>query len=213
MDYDLYVVIDEDYRPGLDLAQLTHAVAENGASVIQLRCKHSCDQRFYDLALSLRQVTLCYRLPLIINDRLDIALAVDADGVHLGQEDLPASVARRILGEGKIIGVSAATPEEARLAAEAGASYLGVGAIFATGTKSDAGDPIGPEAISAIRPVCSLPLVGIGGIALANAASVIRAGGDGVAIVSAIMGSDDPASATAALLRTVKAAKSELLVR
>lgn len=208
MEYDLYVIVDDGYRPDLDLVHFTQTVAENGASVVQLRCKRSSSQRFYDLALAVRQVTLRYHIPLIINDRLDLALAVDADGVHLGQEDLPASVARRILGEDKIIGVSAATPAEAKQAVAAGADYLGVGAVFATGTKSDAGDPIGPTAVSAIRLVCSLPIVGIGGISLANAASVIRAGADGVAVVSAIMGSKDPVRATTSILHNIKAAKA-----
>lgn len=213
MKYDVYVIIDDEFGRGRDLVEMAQACIRGGAGMMQLRCKDCSDQRFYELACSIRQITADSAVPFIVNDRVDIALAANADGVHVGQDDLPASVARTLLGSGKLVGVSAATPREARQAVAAGASYLGVGAVFATGTKPDAGSPIGPDAIAAVRSACPLPIVGIGGISPEKAHLVIEAGADGVAVVSAVMGDSDPQAATARLVEIVRGAKAALAGR
>ena len=141
------------------------------------------------MALQLRKLTREAKVPFIVNDRLDIALAADADGVHVGQADLPASVVREIMGPGKILGVSVDTVEEAILAEKDGADYLGVGPVFeARGTKPDAGEPLGVDRIARIRRHCRLPIVAIGGIDAENARKVREAGADAAAVISAIVG-------------------------
>jgi thiamine-phosphate pyrophosphorylase len=145
-------------------------------------------------------------VPLIVNDRLDVALAC-AQGVHVGQDDLPCAEVRRLAGERLIVGVSVSTPEEARRAEAEGASYLGVSPIFATPTKTDTPPATGLAGLAAIRRATHLPLVGIGGVNVRNAAEVIRAGADGVAVVSAIMSADDPASSARELLEAVRSAR------
>jgi thiamine-phosphate pyrophosphorylase len=207
VNLELYVIIDEHYLHGKDLLDITAKVIRGGATTVQLRSKNATGLDMYELALNVRRLTAEAGVSFIVNDRVDIAMAVDADGVHLGQDDMPAAVARRILGPGKIIGVSAATPEEAAQAEKDGATYLGVGAIYATGTKNDAGAPIGPEAIKAVTRACSLPAVGIGGINAANAAPVVDAGASGVAVISAIVGHADPEAAASEVLQVVRTAK------
>jgi thiamine-phosphate pyrophosphorylase len=188
----LYLVTDEHLSRGRSHLEVAEAAIRGGADVIQLRDKSSDSGELYRIALALRKLTLESKVPLIINDRLDIALAVDADGLHLGQDDLPASVARRLLGPGRILGVSTETPEEALLAEKDGADYLGVGPIFeARGTKADAGDPKGPGMIAPIRAKCRLPIVAIGGIKAGNARSVREAGADAVAVISDIVAAED----------------------
>ncbi len=188
----LYLVTDEKVSLGRTHLEVAEAAIRGGADVIQLRDKTSSSGALYQAALALRKLTREAKVPLIVNDRLDIALAVDADGVHVGQDDLPASVARRLLGPGRILGVSTETPAEALQAQKDGADYIGVGPIFeARGTKADAGDPKGPGMIAPIRRECRLPIVAIGGIKAENARSVREAGADAVAVISAIAGADD----------------------
>jgi thiamine-phosphate pyrophosphorylase len=188
----LYLVTDERVSRGRSHLEVAEAAIRGGADVIQLRDKTASSGVLYQVALALRKVTRDAKVPLIINDRLDIALAVDAEGVHVGQDDLPASVARKLLGPGKILGVSTETPEEALQAEKDGADYLGVGPIFeARGTKADAGAPKGPGMIAPIRKVCRLPIVAIGGIKAGNAPSVREAGADAVAVISDIVGAED----------------------
>ncbi len=144
-------------------------------------------------------------IPFIVNDRLDIALAADADGVHVGQSDLPASVVREIMGPGRILGVSVDTVEEAILAEKDGADYLGVGPVFeARGTKPDAGLPLGVDRIARIRRRCGLPIVAIGGINAENARTVREAGADAAAVISAIVSADDIAQAARRLKRILE---------
>jgi thiamine-phosphate pyrophosphorylase len=198
----LYVITDELVSRKRSHLEVAEAAIRGGADVIQLREKSASSGRFYEVALALRKLTRESCVPLIVNDRVDIALAVDADGVHVGQDDLPASVVRKILGSGKILGVSTETPEEARRAVADGADYLGVGPIFeARGTKADAGAPKGPEMIGPIRRCTSLPLVAIGGIQEGNAVFVRNAGADAAAVVSAIVGADDIAEAARRMKR------------
>lgn len=188
----LYVVTDEELSRGRSHIQVAEAAIRGGADVIQLRDKTASGSRLYQVALVLRKLTSEARISFIVNDRLDIALATDADGVHVGQKDLPASAARKILGPGRILGVSAETVEESVQAERDGADYLGVGPVFeARGTKPDAGDPAGLELITRIRTHCRLPIVAIGGIHAGNARDVRRAGAEAAAVISAIVAADD----------------------
>jgi thiamine-phosphate pyrophosphorylase len=188
----LYVITDEQVGRGRSHLQIAEAAILGGADVLQLRDKESSGGRLFRVALQLRKLTREAKVPLIVNDRLDIALAVDADGVHLGQADLPASVARNIMGSGRILGVSAETVAEAVAAEKDGADYLGVGPVFdARGTKPDAGEPQGLELIANVRRHCRLPIVAIGGIDADNARKVLEAGADAVAVISAIAAADD----------------------
>ena len=167
--------------------------------MVQLREKTAGSRDFYQLALRVQQITQQYKLPLIINDRLDIALAVDADGVHVGQEDLPVSVVRRLLGPDKIIGATAATVAAALQAEAEGADYIGSGAMFPTLTKP--GKPVLPMSVLAqIKQAVQVPVVAIGGITADNLLALKNTGVDGIAVVSAIMNSTDPAAATQEIL-------------
>jgi thiamine-phosphate pyrophosphorylase len=198
----LYVITDEKASRGRSHLQVAEAAIRGGADVLQLRDKEASGGRLYRVALRLRELTRDAKVPFIVNDRLDIALAADADGVHVGQADLPASVVRRILGPGKILGVSVDTVEEAVLAEKDGADYLGVGPVFeARGTKPDTGEPLGIECIARIRRHCRLPIVAIGGINAENARKVREAGADGAAVISAIVAADDIAQAARRLKR------------
>lgn len=165
-----------------------------GATLVQLREKNLSTADFLDLARQLKHITALHNVPLIINDRLDIALAADADGLHVGKEDLPVALARRLLGPGKILGATAANVADAMAAEQAGADYIGSGAVYPTSTKP--GKPVLPLTVLAqIKQAVQIPVVAIGGITPANAAPVLAAGVDGVAIVSAIMASADPFAA------------------
>ena len=192
----LHVLTDRKMSRGRTHLQVAEAAIAGGADVLQLRDKEASSGLLYREALRLRKLTREAKVPFIVNDRLDIALAVGADGVHVGQSDLPASVVRRILGPGKILGVSAVTVEEAIRAEKDGADYLGVGPVFeARGTKPDAGEPQGVDRIAQIRRHCRLPIVAIGGIDAENARKVRKAGADAAAVISAIVAADDIAQA------------------
>ena len=198
----LYVITDPKASRGRSHLQVAEAAIVGGADVLQLRDKEASSGRLYRVALQLRKLTRDAGIPFIVNDRLDIALAVDADGVHVGQADLPASVARNIMGPGRLLGVSVDTVEEAVLAERDGADYLGVGPVFeARGTKPDAGLPLGVERIALIRRGCGLPIVAIGGINAENARTVREAGADAAAVISAIVAADDIADAARRMKR------------
>ena len=201
----LHVLTDRKTSRGRSHLQVAEAAIAGGADVLQLRDKEASSGLLYREALELRKLTRDAGIPFIVNDRLDIALAVDADGVHVGQSDLPASVVRRILGPGKILGVSVATVEEAVRAERDGADYLGVGPVFeARGTKPDTGEPMGLDVIARIRPHCRLPIVAIGGINAENVRKVREAGADGAAVISAIVSTDDIPQATRRLKRILE---------
>jgi len=188
----LYVITDPKASRGRSHLQVAEGAIAGGADALQLRDKEAPGGLLYRVALQLRKVTREAGVPFIVNDRLDIALAAGADGVHVGQADLPASVARALLGPGKILGVSVDTVEEAILAERDGADYLGVGPVFeARGTKPDAGEAVGVDRISRIRSRCGIPIVAIGGINAENAAMVRRAGADAAAVISAVVAADD----------------------
>ncbi len=201
----LYVITDPKASRGRSDLQVAEAAIAGGADVLQLRDKEASSGRLYEVALQLRKLTRDAGIPFIVNDRLDIALAADADGVHVGKTDLPASVARKIMGPGRILGVSVDTVEEAVLAERDGADYLGVGPVFeARGTKPDAGPPLGVDRIARIRRRCGLPIVAIGGINAENARTVREAGADAAAVISAVVSADDIAHAARRLKRILE---------
>ncbi len=205
--WDLYVITDELLSGGRTHEEQARAALAGGAGVIQLRDKTASSARLYEAAVTMRRLCRDAGALLIINDRVDIALAADADGVHLGPDDLPVAVARRLL-PGRLIGASAGTVAEAIAAERDGAGYLGTGAIYeARGSKADAGAPVGPERVRAIRAAVRLPIVGIGGIKVENAAPVIAAGADGVAVITGVVAAPDIAVAARALLAVVAGAR------
>lgn len=176
------------------LESAVRQAVSGGCSVIQLREKDCTSRDFFEQAVRLKKITDEFNVPLIINDRIDIALAVDAAGVHIGQEDIPAAAARRILGADKIIGVSAGTVAEALAAVRDGADYLGVGALYPTATKQDA-DTVSRETLAEIRRLADIPIVIIGGINRQTAGNFKNMGIDGLAVVSAVIAADDIAEA------------------
>ncbi len=205
IDYTLYLVTDREIMSCATVEESVERAIAGGASIVQLREKSCGSREFYELARRVKKITSARGVPLIINDRLDICLAADADGVHLGQKDIPCSVARKILGADKIIGVSAALPEEARQAELDGADYLGVGAVFTTSTKSDT-RPVTPDIIRQIRASVSIPFVAIGGINSGNISRLYGLGINGAAVVSAVVAQNDIEAAA----REIRAAAEKL---
>ncbi len=201
IDYTLYLVTDRDLFPGIRLAAAVEQAIRGGVTVVQLREKNACSRDFHAIAREVKEITDRYSVPLIINDRLDIALAVDAAGAHIGQDDLPARAAREVLsGRGKILGVSAATAAEALQAQADGADYIGAGSVFATGTKKGV-RPLLREELKKIKQAVNIPVVAIGGINESNVRLLQGTGIDGIAVVSAILGRDDVQKAAADLKR------------
>lgn len=194
VDYTLYVCTDRGLMSSASVEESVEAAIRGGATVIQLREKEVTGRQFYETALAVKKVTEQYQVPLIINDRIDIAMAVDAAGVHLGQKDLPVQVARKLLGEDKIIGISAAKPEEAEQAMQEGADYLGVGAMYQTSTKSDT-RPVTIETLKKIRAAVPIPIVVIGGIGKENAMNFKPLGINGIAVVSSVVAQKDVTAA------------------
>lgn len=189
-DYSIYLVTDDGCLQGRALIDCVREALEGGVTLVQYRAKTASSAEMYDEALQLKALCDNFNVPLIINDRLDIAMAVGAAGVHLGQDDLPCAAARRILGEDYIIGVSAHNPAEAKAALQSGADYLGCGAIFGTATKADV-KKLGTDGLAAICREKGLPVVGIGGVTADNYREVRAAGADGAAIVSGILAQPD----------------------
>lgn len=213
LDLSLYVItaeVKEKKRSHLDVAR---AALEGGATIIQFREKEYSTRQLFQMALKLRDLTADYKKPLIINDRLDIALAVEADGIHLGWDDLPFDYAFKI-GQGlKIIGLSVRSLKELRLLSRFRASYFGAGPVFPTPSKSDATRPFGLSVLKEVVKRSSLPVVAIGGITTENVDEVLRCGVSGVALISAIAQADDMTGATLKFkekLKTYWEAKSEL---
>jgi thiamine-phosphate pyrophosphorylase len=207
---DTYLVTQEDLSDGRSTESIVDAAIEGGVDVVQIREKHRSARTQLELAEALREPTAEADVPLIINDRLDIALAADADGVHLGADDLPVSVAREHLGEEAIIGRSVSTVEAARAAEQAGADYLGVGAVYTTDSKNvdDEENGIGLAVVEDITDAVDIPLVGIGGVTPERTPDVVEAGADGVAVITAITEADDPEQATRKLGEQVEQGKS-----
>lgn len=189
-DYSIYLVTDEGCLQGRALLDCVREALDGGVTLVQYRAKTASSAEMYAEALQLKALCDNFKVPLIINDRLDIAMAVGAAGVHLGQDDLPCAAARKILGEDYIIGVSAHNPAEAKAALQSGADYLGCGAVFGTATKADV-KKLGTEGLTAICREKGLPVVGIGGVTADNYREVRAAGADGAAIVSGILAQPD----------------------
>ncbi len=206
-DPSVYVIVDRTFGRGRPVEDIVTAAVAGGATMVQLREKEWSAGRVVEAGRRMLDVTRRAGVPLIINDRADIAMAIGADGVHLGPDDLPVRDARLLLGPEKIIGASAATVEEALAAQTAGADYVGVGSVFPTTSKPDAGDAIGVEPLVRIKAAVRIAVVAIGGITHANAFLAIRAGADGVAVISAVVGADDVADATRRLVEAVHAAR------
>jgi thiamine-phosphate pyrophosphorylase len=207
-DCCLYLVTDRRWLGGRNLCDVLEEALQGGVTLLQLREKDISSQDYYHLAAKVKKTADKYHVPLIINDRLDIALAVDAAGVHLGLDDLPIPVARKILGDDRIIGASAATVSEALRFQEQGADYLGVGAVFPTETKLG-NERVGFEDLRRIKAAVRIPVAAIGGIKAEHVRDVMATGVDGVAVVSAIMDQPDIGAATrklAVLISKVKEA-------
>lgn len=198
IDLSLYLVTDNSENEEKFLKTIEEAI-KGGVSVVQIREKTADTLEFYNLALKVKEITTKYDIPLIINDRVDVALAIDADGVHVGQSDMPCDVTRKLIGENKILGVSAATISEAKKAESDGADYIGTGAVFPTATKDDA-PKITKKDLSDIVKSINIPVVAIGGITLENASELKDTGIAGLSVVSAIMSADNPKKASEELL-------------
>ena len=211
-DWDVYLVTGESLSGEHTTPEIVERAIDGGVDVVQLREKDLPVRERYEMGRALRERTREAGVTFIVNDRADLAAVLDADGVHLGDDDLPIRVARRLLGDGAIIGRSVSTVENAEEAEAAGADYLGVGAIYRTNSKTDVSESqqgIGPERISEISAAVDIPVVGIGGVTADNAAEVVAAGADGVAVITEITKADDPAAATAALGEAVERGRAE----
>lgn len=207
IDYSVYLVTDRGLSRGRSTLEILQGAVRGGVTCVQLREKNCPIRDFIEQADSIKAYLRAHDIPLIINDRLDVAQAVGADGVHLGQSDMPLNVAREILKDSMIIGISAESLGDAIEAEKGGADYIGVSPIYATPTKTDTAPPFGLEGLREIRNAVRIPLVGIGGLTKDNAGEVIKHGADGVAVVSAIVSADDPELATKELLKTVTQAR------
>ena len=199
-DYSIYLVTDDGCLQGRALIDCVREALEGGVTLVQYRAKTASSAEMYAEALQLKVLCDSFNVPLIINDRLDIAMAVGAAGVHLGQDDLPCAVARKLLGEDYLIGVSAHNPAEAKAALQSGADYLGCGAVFGTATKADV-EKLGTDGLAAICKAKGLPVVGIGGVTADNYREVRAAGADGAAIVSGILAQPDIRATVKAIAR------------
>ncbi len=202
-DFTLYLVTDRRWLGERTLWDSVEEAIRGGVTLVQLREKEISSKEFLELAQRVKEVTDRQGIPLIINDRIDIALAMGADGVHVGPEDLPVPLARKLLGDGKIIGASAASVDEALLFQTQGADYLGVGAVFPTATKRGT-EKVGLDDLRRIKSAVHIPVVAIGGINMENVTPVIETGVDGVAVVSAIMDQTDIRGAARQLLSLLK---------
>ena len=195
IDYSVYLVTDRRNKTDEEFLNIIEEAIKGGTTIVQLREKTASTKEFYDLALRVKEITSRYDVPLLINDRIDIALAVDSEGVHIGQDDMPADIAREIIGDDKILGVSASTVEEAKKAENDSADYIGSGAVFPTATKDDA-DSVSKEELKEIVDSIDIPVVAIGGITVENASTLKGSGIAGVSVVSAIMSAEDPKEAS-----------------
>lgn len=203
INWSLYAIIDKRFLRGRPIKQIAEALLEGGVGVIQLRDKTGDIRAFYDDALALKEVAAYHRVPLIINDRADVAIAADADGVHVGQEDLPVPVVKALLGKDKIIGVSVHDLQEFETMTGHDPTYFGVGTIYKTAIKSER-NATGVAIIKQVSARTDKPIVAIGGIDVANAALVIEAGADGVAVISALLCAPDVKTEAEAFILTIQ---------
>lgn len=209
-DWRVYVLTTGPAQArGRSHLEIADAAIRGGATAVQLRMKDASARAIVETARVLASRCREAGVAFIVNDRVDVALAAEADGVHIGQDDLPAGAARAVLGAAPLLGVSAATVVEAAAAAQAGADYLGVGAVYGTATKPDAGAAVGLARIRDVAASCDLPIVGIGGITVENAGAVIRAGAAGIAVITAVTMAEDMAEATRRLRQEVDRARGQ----
>ncbi len=204
LDFKLYVITGENDHPGRSMLEVMEAALKGGADIVQLRDKAISKRDLLEKAKRLKDLTAKYNVPLIVNDHPDVALAVEADGVHLGQDDMPVAVARQIMGPDRIIGVSTHRMEQAREAVEAGADYIGVGPVYATGTKPGR-QPVTTAYVSQVAAEIRIPWVAIGGITPDNAFEVLNAGASRLCAVSAVVGSEDPEAVCRKLKEQIEA--------
>lgn len=207
MDYSLYLVTDAQLGRGRSQLEIVAAAIQGGVTMVQYREKSASTRHMIEEAAMLCQLCRCHHVPFIVDDRVDVALAVDADGVHVGQEDMPTGLARRLIGRERILGVSVENAAQLGAAVAEGADYVGASPIFATPTKPDAPPPMGLQGLKGVAHASPVPVVAIGGLNASNAASIIHAGAAGVAVVSAIVGADDIQEAARRLLRIIKEAQ------
>jgi len=203
IDWKLCLVADVEAAEGKYIILAIEKAIEGGVSLVQLRAKNLESREYLELSLKAHEITKIKNIPFIINDRVDIAFSCKADGVHLGQDDLPLFFTRKILGKKKLIGVSVNTVKEAKEAEQGGADYLGVGPIYFTQTKKDIRPPIGLEGLRDIRRRVEVPILAIGGVNAKNAREIIETGADGVAVVSAILASENIEEAARELAEAV----------
>jgi thiamine-phosphate pyrophosphorylase len=204
IDFSVYLVTDRPLAGGRSLVDVVRDAVMGGVTVVQVREKDASVREYLSILRDVKAVLDPLSVPLVVNDRVDVALAAGAAGIHVGQQDMPCADVRRLVGPSRLIGVSVSTPQEAEQAETDGADYLGISPVFVTPTKTDTPDATGLEGLRAIRKATRLPLVAIGGIHEGNAAGVVAAGADGVAVVSAIMSAQDPEGAARALLGEVE---------
>ena len=205
LDLLLYLVLDPDLCGGPEgMVRTARLAAESGATVVQLRAPSWKKRQWLETARELKSVLQPLGVPLIINDHIDIALAVDADGVHVGQDDLPVAEVRRLIGPDKWLGLSVTNAEQLAEVPYGSVDYLGIGPVYPTGTKSDAAPVVGVTAFAELVAASRLPVVAIGGIQAGNCQPPMQAGAKGVAVVSAICGQADPARATKVLLEKLR---------
>ena len=210
MNYELYIITDQRISHGKSHLEVAAAAISGGATVIQFRDKEIRNSEAIEVCHKIHKLTREKGIPFIVNDRVEVARAVDAEGVHLGQEDMSFSSARKILGKEKIIGVSVETVGQALKAAKGGADYLGVGPIYPTATKVDAGEALGVARLREIKKAVNLPVVAIGGINEENLEEVLKVGADGVAIISAVVGAPDITQACRKLKNKIEYIKKRL---
>lgn len=206
-DWGLYLITSQELSRGRTTLEVVQEAVAAGVQVVQLREKTFSSRELVEIGLAIREITRQHGVHFIVNDRVDVALAVEADGVHLGQQDIPVKYARQIMGSQKIIGISATTLAEALEARKAGADYLGVGPIFTTQSKPDAAAALGLEGLKQIREAVDLPLVAVGGINRANADTILEHGADCISVISAITAADNVYRATRELLNIISRQK------
>ncbi len=206
-DLSLYLVTDRSLSLGRSLEHVVEEAVKGGVSMVQLREKDCSSAEFYELAIKLKALLTPYQVPLIINDRLDIALACDAEGLHIGQSDLPYSVARKLMGNDKIIGLSVENIEDVMEANRLDVDYIGISPVFDTQTKNDTAKALGIDGVKEISKLSIHPSVGIGGSNQSNAEQIITAGADGISVLSAIMSAVDPKKSAEELMKIVKQSK------
>lgn len=210
-DLSLYLVTDRSLSLDRPLDYVVDEAIKGGVTMVQLREKTCSSKEFYELAIRLKSCLRHHNIPLIINDRLDIAMACDADGLHIGQDDIPYPIARQILGTNKIIGLSVENVQDAIEANKFDVDYIGISPVFGTPTKTDTAQPLGLNGVREITQISKHPSVGIGGINMSNAQDIIRAGADGISVVSAIMSANEPKLAALQLSEIIIESKKHII--